>query len=35
MTKLDYLYVTNWSLREDIRLIMLTIPSLVRGRAAY
>jgi exopolysaccharide biosynthesis polyprenyl glycosylphosphotransferase len=35
MTKLDYLYVTNWSLREDVRLIMLTIPSLVRGRAAY
>ena len=24
MTKLDYLYVTNWSLREDLRLILLT-----------
>ncbi|HEX5582482.1 sugar transferase [Gaiella sp.] len=35
MTKLDYLYVTNWSLREDVRLIMRTIPSLVRGRAAF
>lgn len=35
MTKLDYLYVTNWSLREDLRLIMLTLPALVRGRAAY
>ena len=35
MTKLDYLYVTNWSLREDVRLIMRTIPSLARGRAAY
>jgi exopolysaccharide biosynthesis polyprenyl glycosylphosphotransferase len=35
MTKLDYLYVTNWSLREDIRLILRTIPSLARGRAAY
>ena len=35
MTKLDYLYVTNWSLREDVRLILRTIPSLVRGRAAY
>jgi hypothetical protein len=23
MTKLDYLYVTNWSLREDLRLIHL------------
>ena len=35
MTKLDYLYVTTWSLREDVRLILRTIPSLVRGRAAY
>jgi len=35
MTKLDYLYVTNWSLREDLRLIMLTIPALTRVRAAY
>ncbi len=35
MTKLDYLYVTNWSLREDMRLILRTIPSLARGRAAY
>ncbi len=35
MTKLDYLYVTNWSLREDLRLIMLTVPALVRARAAY
>jgi exopolysaccharide biosynthesis polyprenyl glycosylphosphotransferase len=35
MTKLDYLYVTNWSLREDVRLILRTVPSLVRGRAAY
>jgi exopolysaccharide biosynthesis polyprenyl glycosylphosphotransferase len=35
MTKLDYLYVTNWSLREDLRLILLTIPALTRARAAY
>jgi exopolysaccharide biosynthesis polyprenyl glycosylphosphotransferase len=35
MTKLDYLYVTNWSLREDIRLILLTVPALTRIRAAY
>jgi lipopolysaccharide/colanic/teichoic acid biosynthesis glycosyltransferase len=35
MTKLDYLYVTNWSLREDLRLIMLTLPALSRARAAY
>jgi lipopolysaccharide/colanic/teichoic acid biosynthesis glycosyltransferase len=35
MTKLDYLYVTNWSLRQDIRLILLTLPSLGRRRKAY
>jgi lipopolysaccharide/colanic/teichoic acid biosynthesis glycosyltransferase len=35
MTKLDYVYVTNWSLREDIRLILLTIPSLFRVRRAF
>ena len=35
MTKLDYLYVTNWSLREDLRLILLTLPALTRGRSAY
>jgi exopolysaccharide biosynthesis polyprenyl glycosylphosphotransferase len=35
MTKLDYLYVTNWSLREDLRLIMLTLPALTRVHAAY
>ena len=33
MTKLDYVYVTNWSLREDLRLILLTLPALVgRGQ---
>jgi exopolysaccharide biosynthesis polyprenyl glycosylphosphotransferase len=35
MTKLDYVYVTNWSLREDIRLILLTVPSLLRTRRAF
>jgi exopolysaccharide biosynthesis polyprenyl glycosylphosphotransferase len=35
MTKLDYLYVTSWSLKEDIRLILLTLPSLFRARKAY
>jgi exopolysaccharide biosynthesis polyprenyl glycosylphosphotransferase len=35
MTKLDYVYVTNWSLREDIRLILLTIPALLRPRRAF
>jgi exopolysaccharide biosynthesis polyprenyl glycosylphosphotransferase len=35
MTQLDYLYVTSWSLKEDIRLILLTLPSLRRQRKAY
>ena len=35
MTKLDYLYVTNWSLKEDIRLIALTLPALIRSRKAF
>jgi exopolysaccharide biosynthesis polyprenyl glycosylphosphotransferase len=35
MTKLDYIYVTNWSLREDLRLIFLTVPSLFRTRRAF
>jgi exopolysaccharide biosynthesis polyprenyl glycosylphosphotransferase len=35
MTKLDYLYVTSWSLKEDLRLILLTLPSLIRPRRAF
>jgi exopolysaccharide biosynthesis polyprenyl glycosylphosphotransferase len=35
MTQLDYLYVTSWSLKQDIRLIFLTLPSLRRQRKAY
>jgi exopolysaccharide biosynthesis polyprenyl glycosylphosphotransferase len=35
MTKLDYLYVTSWSLKEDLRLILLTLPALFRPRRAY
>jgi exopolysaccharide biosynthesis polyprenyl glycosylphosphotransferase len=35
MTQLDYLYVTSWSLKEDIRLVFLTLPSLWRERKAY
>jgi exopolysaccharide biosynthesis polyprenyl glycosylphosphotransferase len=35
MTKLDYLYVANWSPWNDIRLMLLTVPVLVRRREAY
>ena len=31
MVKLDYLYVTSWSLGGDIRLLLRTIPIVVRG----
>ena len=31
MVKLDYLYVTNWSLWGDVRLILRTLPA-VLGR---
>jgi lipopolysaccharide/colanic/teichoic acid biosynthesis glycosyltransferase len=34
MVRLDYLYVTNWSLMGDLRLIALTIPALFRRTAA-
>lgn len=35
MTQLDYLYVTSWSLKEDIRLMLMTLPSLLRHRKAF
>jgi lipopolysaccharide/colanic/teichoic acid biosynthesis glycosyltransferase len=31
MVKLDYLYVTNWSLWSDLRLLLRTIPLILRG----
>jgi exopolysaccharide biosynthesis polyprenyl glycosylphosphotransferase len=34
MVKLDYLYVTNWSLWTDITLLLRTAPVLVRRRGA-
>jgi exopolysaccharide biosynthesis polyprenyl glycosylphosphotransferase len=34
MVKLDYLYVTNWSLWTDIRLILRTLPVVVTRRGA-
>jgi exopolysaccharide biosynthesis polyprenyl glycosylphosphotransferase len=35
MVSLDYLYVTNWSLWGDIKLLMRTCSAVVRGRGAY
>jgi exopolysaccharide biosynthesis polyprenyl glycosylphosphotransferase len=34
MVKLDYLYVTNWSLWSDFRLIMRTLPAVLLKRGA-
>jgi exopolysaccharide biosynthesis polyprenyl glycosylphosphotransferase len=34
MVKLDYLYVMNWSLWSDVRLIIRTLPAIVAGRGA-
>jgi exopolysaccharide biosynthesis polyprenyl glycosylphosphotransferase len=32
MVKLDYLYVTNWSLWQDVRLLIQTLPAVIRRR---
>lgn len=34
MVKLDYLYVNNWSLWGDIKLLLLTLPAVLAGRGA-
>jgi exopolysaccharide biosynthesis polyprenyl glycosylphosphotransferase len=34
MVKLDYLYVMNWSLWEDVRLMLRTLPVVLQGRGA-
>jgi exopolysaccharide biosynthesis polyprenyl glycosylphosphotransferase len=34
MVKLDYLYVTNWSLWGDVRLILRTLPVVLQRRGA-
>ena len=34
MIGLDYLYVTNWSLWQDIRLLVRTLPVIIGGRGA-
>ena len=34
MVKLDYLYVTNWSLWQDVRLLVHTLPAVIAGAAS-
>ena len=33
MVRLDYVYVTTWSLLNDLKLIIRTFPALIRSRA--
>jgi lipopolysaccharide/colanic/teichoic acid biosynthesis glycosyltransferase len=35
MVKLDYMYVTGWSLSWDIKLLLQTIPAVLHKRGAY
>nr|MBA2601243.1 sugar transferase [Actinomycetota bacterium] len=35
MVDLDYLYVTNWSLWRDAKLLIRTVGVVVRGSGAY
>lgn len=35
MVQLDYLYVTNWTLKWDIKIILRTIIAIMRKRGAY
>ena len=35
MITLDYLYVTNWSLWGDIKLLARTVPIVLKRRGAY
>lgn len=35
MVQLDYLYVTNWTLRWDIKIVVRTFIAIVRKRGAY
>jgi lipopolysaccharide/colanic/teichoic acid biosynthesis glycosyltransferase len=35
MVKLDYLYVTGWSLTTDLQLMARTIPAILHTRHIY
>jgi lipopolysaccharide/colanic/teichoic acid biosynthesis glycosyltransferase len=35
MVKLDYVYVTNWSLWWDIKILLRTVPTVLGRRGAY
>jgi exopolysaccharide biosynthesis polyprenyl glycosylphosphotransferase len=35
MTRLDYLYVTNWSMWRDVQLILQTLPAILRQNQVF
>jgi len=35
MVKLDYMYVTGWSLAWDVKLLLQTVPAVLAKRGAY
>ena len=35
MVKLDYSYVTNWSLSDDLKILLRTVSAITDGRGAY
>ena len=35
MVKLDYMYVTGWSLSWDVKLLLQTVPAVLNRRGAY
>jgi exopolysaccharide biosynthesis polyprenyl glycosylphosphotransferase len=35
MVRLDYVYVTTWSLLSDLKLILRTLPAMCRARVSY
>jgi exopolysaccharide biosynthesis polyprenyl glycosylphosphotransferase len=35
MVTLDYVYATNWSLWGDVKLLVRTVPAVLRGNGAY
>src|SRR5919106_1789977 len=35
MVRLDYVYVTTWSLLNDLKLILRTLPAMCRARVSY
>jgi lipopolysaccharide/colanic/teichoic acid biosynthesis glycosyltransferase len=35
MVRLDLFYVQNWSMEEDFRILLRTVPAVLFGKGAY